>query len=226
MTVETRLRHAIDANVGWYEAIFAVHGIGSVLDEGLWSALGPPPPFHSHALLVEPSVTVQAVEARIGEVPNASFKDGFATLDASGLGMSPLFDATWIYHEPGAAPAGDPSAWAEVRTPEGLAEWNAGWDTAEVLIPAVLDRAQFRVLARSVGGEAVAGAVVRLGTGVVDVSNVHGVNGYVVDWAELAAAIAARFPNRPMVGYEQGADLEGALAGGWDAVGPLRVWVR
>jgi hypothetical protein len=226
VTVGARLRQAIDANVGWYEAIFAVHGIGSVLSEGLWSALGPPPPFHSHALVVEPSVTVQALEARIGEVANASFKDGFASLDASGLGMSPLFDATWIHHEPDATAAGEPAAWVEVRTPEGLAEWNAGWDTAEVLVPAILQRAQFRVLARRTGGETLAGAVARLGTASVDVSNVHGVNGHVVDWAELAAAIAARFPNRPMVGYEQGADLEGAVAGGWEAVAPLRVWVR
>ncbi|MGH2417852.1 MAG: hypothetical protein ACRDFY_05920 [Candidatus Limnocylindria bacterium] len=226
MTVEARLRRAIDGNVGWYDAIFGLHGIGALLADGLWSALGPPPPYHSHAVVVEPSVTLDTVEARIGEIPNAGFKDAYASLDAMRLGMAVLFEATWIHREPGAPTAGDPSAWTDVRTPDQLAAWNAGWDTADVLIPAVLDRAAFRVMARIADGEIVAGAVARLGTGAVDVSNVHGVGDHVVDWAQLTAAIAARFPDRPMVGYEHGKDLEDAMRDGWDAVGPLRVWVR
>jgi hypothetical protein len=36
--VDPRLRRAVDANIGWYEDIFATHGIGSVLEDGLWSA--------------------------------------------------------------------------------------------------------------------------------------------------------------------------------------------
>ena len=226
MTVDARLRLAVDGNVGWYEAIFSLHGIGSVIADGLWSALGPPPPFHSHAVVIEPSVTIDTVEARLGDVPNAGFKDSFSSLDATRMGMSPLFDATWIHHEQGAPAAGDPSAWSDVRTRDQLAAWNAGWDTADVLVPAVLDRAGFRVMARIVEGDIVAGAVARLGSGAVDVSNVHGVGDEVVDWAELTAAIAARFPDRPMVGYERGEDLEGATRAGWQAVGPLRVWVR
>jgi hypothetical protein len=225
MTVDARLRLAIDGNVGWYEAIFALHGIGSVLDGGLWSAVGTPPPFHSHALVVEPGVPIETVEARIGDVPNASFKDGFATLDATRIGMSPLFEATWIYRAPGAS-RGDASAWVDIRTVADLAAWNAGWDTDEVLVPGVLDRAQLRVLARVVDGAIEAGAVARLGSGAVDVSNVHGVGDHRVDWAEVSAAVAARFPGRPMVGYERGDDLEAARAGGWQALGPLRVWAR
>ncbi len=226
MRVEPRLRRAIDGNVGWYDAIFALHGIGALLADGLWSGLGAPPPFHSHAVVVEPWVTLDTVEARIGDIPNASFKDAFSSLDATRLGMSLLFDATWIHHEPVAPAAGADAAWSDVRRPDELAAWNAGWDTGDVLAPAVLDRAAVRVMARTVDGAITAGAVARLGTGAVDVSNVHGVGGHAVDWAELTAAIAARFPDRPMVGYERGEDLEGAIRGGWEALAPLRVWVR
>jgi hypothetical protein len=58
------------------------------------------------------------------------------------------------------------------------------------------------------------------------VSNVYAVAGQPVDWAELAAVIGARFPDRPLVGYEHGHALDAALAGGFLAVGELRVWVR
>ncbi len=43
--VEPRLRRAIDANVGWHEDLLALHGVGSTLAHGLWSALGRPRPF-------------------------------------------------------------------------------------------------------------------------------------------------------------------------------------
>jgi hypothetical protein len=224
--IDARLRRAVDANVGWYEAIFAIHGIGSMLTGGLWSSLGPPPPLHSHAVVVESSVTFDVVERRIGGIPHAGFKDSFAGLDASSIGMSPLFEATWIHRDPDTGSAGDPSAWTEVKTAADLAEWNAGYDTGEVLIPAVLERGQFRILARIAEGDVVAGAVVRLGSGAIDLSNVHAVGDYIVDWAELAAAAATRFPGRPLVGYERGDDLAGALAGGFEPVGELRVWVR
>jgi hypothetical protein len=48
--VDPRLRRAVDASIGWYADIFAMHGIGSVLDDGLWSSLAPPPPLHSDAV--------------------------------------------------------------------------------------------------------------------------------------------------------------------------------
>ena len=71
-----------------------------------------------------------------------------------------------------------------------------------------------------------AGAVARLGSGVVDISNVHAVPGHSVDWAELAAVVSARFPARALVGYESGDDLRAAVSGGFEPVGDLRVWVR
>jgi hypothetical protein len=47
-----------------------------------------------------------------------------------------------------------------------------------------------------------------------------------VDWNELVAAVAARFPDRPLVGYEAGSDLQGALGAGFEPVGELRIWGR
>jgi hypothetical protein len=223
--MDPRLRTAVDANIGWYGDLFSLHGVPSLLHDGLWSAGGPPPPLHSDAVVVEPSVTIADVIARLQGREHAGFKDSFATIDAASHGMGLLFEATWIHRgapEPGPAPA----SWSSVRSADELAAWTSHHDTAEVLLPGLLDRAHFRVLAQRSEERIVAGAVARLGSGAVDVSNVYAVPGHTVDWAELTAAIGAEFPGRPLVGYERGDDLAAAVAGGFQPVGDLRVWVR
>lgn len=225
-TLDPRLRCAVDASIGWYEDLCALHGVGSLMADGLWSALSPPPPLHSDAVTVEPDVTAGQVLARLEGRVHAGVKDSFARMDLSGGGMSVLFDATWIHRTPPGPGRVAPRAWGTVTSAEELASWTALHDTSEVLLPGLLRRGHFRVLARRVSGEIVAGAVARLGSGTVDVSNVYAVAPHAVDWAELADAVGAVFPGRPLVGYEQGDDLDAAVAGGFDPVGPLRVWVR
>jgi hypothetical protein len=225
--MDPRLRSAVDASVGWYDDLCALHGVGSMLADGLWSALDAPPPLHSDAVVVEPAVTADEVLVRLDGRAHGGVKDSFATMDLSGEGMALLFSATWLYREgepgrQGAAPAG----WTAVTSPEELAEWTGRHDTRDVLLPPLLQRAHFRIMAKYVGGQIVAGAVARLGSGIVDVSNVYAVPGHRVDWAELAGAVGAYFPERPLVGYERGDALDAAIDGGFTPTGELRVWVR
>jgi hypothetical protein len=221
--MDPRLRSAVDASVGWYDDICSLHGVGSILDEGLWSALGAPPPLHSDAVVVEPAVTADQVLTRLDGRTHGGVKDSFATMDLSGGGMDLLFSATWIYRAPGPAAS---SGWVAVTGAAELAAWTGKHDTSEVLLPPLLHRAHFRILAKYVGGRIVAGAVARLGSGIVDVSNVYAVPGQHVDWRELAEAIGAYFPGRPLVGYERGDALSAAVDGGFVPTGELRVWVR
>ena len=226
--MDPRLRRAVDANVGWYEDIFALHGVASCLDYGVWSAAGRPPPLHSDAVTVEPGVTVDRILTVLDGRPRAGFKDSFARFSAAETGMELLFSASWIHRGTNGAsedPAIRGAAWTVVRSAAELAEWTSHHDTSEVLLPPLLERGHFKVLARRVGTELVAGAVARLGSGVVDVSNVWAANG-TVDWSELAGAIGSYFPGRDLVGYEFGDDLAAALDGGFEPVGELRVWVR
>ena len=226
--MDPRLRLAVDANVGWYEDIFALHGIGSRLEDGLWMSLGSPPPLHSDAVVVEPTVTAAQVEKALADRPRAGFKDSFGTVGASVADTRLLFAAHWIHWSRGSGPAtAAPLAWHRVTDPAELSRWNAGWDTHEVLLPRILDRAHIAILARvTPDGEIGAGAVARLGSGAVDLSNVHGVGAERVDWEELRAAVACRFPDRPIVGYERGGDLAAAAAAGFEPVGELAVWAR
>jgi hypothetical protein len=218
------LRAAVDASVGWYEDICALHDTATVLRDGLWSAVGPPPPLHSGAVVVEPGVRAEQVLERMGTT-GGGVKDSFAEVDLGAHGWSLLFAASWLFRPPAPAPEPAPAGWSVVRTAEQLAAWTAGHDTAEVLLPGLLRSGHLVVLERQVGGTPVAGAVARLGSGTVDVSNVHAAPGHQVDWSELAAVVGQLFPGRPLVGYERGDDLTAALAGGFQVTGELRVWV-
>jgi hypothetical protein len=204
-----------------------MHGVGSILVDGVWSALDRPPPLHSDAVVVEPAVTADQVLLRLDGREHCGVKDSFTTMELSGEGMDLLFSATWIHRAGGQRPErAAPTGWAAVTTASGLAEWTGLHDTGEVLLPPLLRRGHFRILARRDDDRIVAGAVARLGSGVVDVSNVYAVPGQSVDWAELADVIGAYFPGRPLVGYERGDALAAALDGGFAPVGDLRVWAR
>jgi hypothetical protein len=178
-------------------------------------------------VVVEPQVTADQVLTRLDGRVRCGVKDSFATMRLSGEGMELLFSATWFHRA--AAPdrrPGPPAGWVTVTGIDELSEWTGHHDTRDVLLPPLLRRAHFRILARYVDDRLVAGAVARLGSGAVDVSNVWAVPGYRVDWAELAEAVGAYFPGRPLVGYERGDALAAALEGGFAALDELRVWVR
>lgn len=224
--IDPRLRAAVDASLGWYEDLCTLHGIGSSLEDGLWSSLEEPPPLHSDAVTVQPGVMAAQVGRRLEGREHAGVKDSFAELDLSVLEMDELFRATWLHRRATRAPDATPPAWTPVAEADDLARWTALHDTTEVLLPSLLRRGHFRVLARRDGGRLVAGAVARLGSGVVDVSNVWAAPGHELDWGELVDAVTATFPDRPLVGYERGAPLAAAVAVGFVPVGELRVWLR
>jgi hypothetical protein len=225
--LDPRLRRAVDGSVGWYEDLCALHGIGTRIAAGIWRSAGPPPALHSDVVIVEPSATAEGLIEAFSGRTSWGYKDSFASLAPSGPSVQLLFEATWMHRE---APARSreghrATPWRPLRTAEALARWNAGWDTSEVLLPGLLERGHFAILGRFEAEEIVAGAVARLGSGAVDVSNVHGVDGRAVDWEELVVAIGAVFPDRELVGYERGEDLDAALSAGFAPVGPLRVWI-
>ena len=92
--MDPRLRRAVDLSVGWYDDICALHGVGSILADGVWSALDTPPPLHSDAVVVEPAVTADRVLVRLNGRAHCGVKDSFARMDLSGEGMVLLFSAT------------------------------------------------------------------------------------------------------------------------------------
>jgi hypothetical protein len=225
--LDPRHRVAVDAALGWYVDMCAAHDVRSRLVDGVWRAVDPMPPLHSAALVIEPTATISGVRAALAEAPHHGVADGFASLDLTELGVRQLFEATWIWRAGLAAGAVPPRGWYRVETADQLAAWNAGWDTEAVIVPAMLRRPTVAVLAAGAGARVPGGCVATLGTGAVYLSNVHARGGQgpaTQDWADVVAAVATTFPGRPIVGYEQDADLAAAVAAGFEPVGRTRVW--
>jgi hypothetical protein len=177
--VDARLCCTVDANVSWHEDICAMHGTWS-------TACGGPGRLRrgrtSDAVVVEPTVRVETTVGRLADRGQCAVKDSFATVDLSHDGFRVLFTARWLHHRP-ASPtsnAGAPTC-SVVTDLRELKERNRQHDTAVVLTPSLLGRARLRVLAKRTGQHIGVRAVVRLGSGVVDVSNVFAVPGEQVD---------------------------------------------
>lgn len=229
-SVEPRLRAAVDASLAWYDTLCALHGVRCRIEDDTWVAYDPPPPLHSNAKTVEPGAGPERALAALAAQQHGSVADSFGLLDLSGAGLTMLFEARWIHRPPPVADLALPPGWQSVRTLSELEAWTARHDTANVLLPGLLDRSGFMVLARDgssgtddgPGG----GAVTHLCGGVVDVSNVWTDGSEELHWSELVAVVGALYPGRALVGYEQGEGLVAAREAGFQDVGPQRVWVR
>ncbi|MFI2714802.1 hypothetical protein ACH5AI_00455 [Streptomyces collinus] len=225
------VRAAARNNAEWCAVMGRAHGVASAFGGEAWAAARRTPVYYPDAVTLEPGADPEALVARIDTVvPGASVKDSFADLDLTGAGFRVLFEAEWI-HRPAGVPvtAPDDLAWDAVRDPDALRDWARAWDdgggNADLFRPGLLDDPETFVLAgRSADGRVSAGAVAGRSSDVVGVSNVFGPPQ--VAWPLVLHAVGRLFPALPVVGYEQGGDLTAALHHGFEAVGPLRVWVH
>nr|WP_241837771.1 hypothetical protein [Streptomyces sp. CB03234] len=223
-------RAAARNNAEWCAALCRAHGLGAgTFGDRAWTHPRRTPPYYPDAVTLVPGAAAHEVLDRIDRsAPGCSVKDSFATLDLTGHGFEPLFDAQWI-HRPAGAPAPQPEGaapWAPVRTAAGLTAWETAWsggdDPLGLFRPALLADPATTVLAgRAPDGRIVAGAVVSHSTGMNGVSNLFGTD----PWPGCLAALARRHPGTPVVGYEHGDDLAAALRHGFTATGTLRIWV-
>jgi hypothetical protein len=224
--VDPRLRAAVDASLRWYDDVFAMHGLRVHVADGLWTALDPPPPWHSSVKTVEPGVPGDRVLAATERHAHGAVADSFGDLDLDAHGFRVLIDATWVHRAPTAAPAGPPPGWTRVTDPDLLRSWNRLHETEGVLLPGVLADDRFRVLARREGGRLTGGVVVHDAGPVAGVSNGWSLDGQPLEWAEVVEAAAHEFPGRPLTDYASGADLAAMVAAGFVGLGPQRVWLR
>jgi hypothetical protein len=221
------LRTAVDASLAWYDALCGLHGVPCGIRDDVWAAYAPPPPLHSAAKSVEPTVRPDRVLAAVEGLEQGGIADSFGSFDLTAEGFELLFEAQWIHRPASQDRSGLPPGWSVVRSAAELQRWTSHHDTQQVLLPGLLDRSSFLVLSRRGVDDAdiTGGVVLHLGTAAVSVSNLWADEPDQV-WAEVVSAAAALFPGRALVGYEYGTDLERAQSVGFAAIGPQRVWVR
>ena len=222
--------HAVIAarnNADWYETMFQVHGLAYTRGRSTFVTDAPPPRFHSHMLAFDPRcspATLKKIETQsIKE--DFGIKDAFDAYDLAPLGLSPLFEARWIWAD--RLPVQDTADWSKVTNADQLLAFETAWNDGHVpkarhFPDAMLDRPEIAFWTRSISGRVVAGAIANLSEDCVGLSNCFG-PGAIVVGSHLAAAFGGW---RPVVGYERGEDLETALEAGFSDAGPLKVWTK
>lgn len=217
---------AVRENATWCDLVCRLHRFTPEGDARLWWSARRTPDLFPDAVTLVPDLPVLDVLGRIADSPGASVKDSFATLDLTDQGWTVRFEATWIARPPGVGADADVAVtFTVVREKLLFAAWCRACGGPEGVLPAGLRRAPgVTVLGRDGDGAPPAGAILHRteigGTPVVGLWNAFG------DGPAVAAAASDRFPDSWVVGYEVGAELERALAAGFVAVGPLRVWHR
>ena len=233
---------AVRNNALWCDAVCRAHGRpGRFLDE-LWTNERATPPFYPNAITLAGTPRSTEQLAHIGALIDAripgnwAVKDSFAALDLAPLGFRVLFDAQWIYRPGSPAPAAHDAAgvrWERVGDVSALAAWERAWagesdgSLARIFLPPLLAEKDIAILAAYHHEAIVAGVIANHTADVVGASNLF----VPADddgryRAGCLAAITGVFLGLPLVGYESGPDLAAALALGFEAIGPLRVWGR
>jgi hypothetical protein len=192
----TTVLAAVRENAHWCDLVCRFHGRPTAFTDGVWRAGRRSPEFYPDAVTLTPGIPAERVLAGLDLSPGCSVKDSFADLDLAPYGFTVLFDAQWI-HRP--AWTGGPGGWRRIPPGDFPAD------------PSVV------VLGDGRGGRVVA----HRSEGTAGLSNLTG-----DDWPGAVAAVGTAFPGLPIVGYEQAGDLPAAVAAGFTATGPLRVWLR
>jgi hypothetical protein len=223
--MDPRLRAAVDASVKWYDDVCALHGIPVRVEDGLWSAGGPPPPWHSAVKTLRPGIAAARVVRAVAPFAHGTVADSFGDLALAAAGFDVLIDATWLRRDPEPQPADVlPTGWSVVDDAQALAEWAVAHDYVGVLTPVVLEDERFRVLACHRDGRLVGGAVTHDGGAALGLSNTWGTGS--AEWTDVLHAVSALHPGRPVTAYATGAERDAMIAAGFVPLGPQRVWRR
>lgn len=213
-------------NAAWCASMCRAHDIETANDGRVWRSPVRTPLYYPDAVTLVPGLDAAEVIAGIDVSPGCSVKDSFADLDLSAHGFEVLFEAEWIARSvDGPVPEADDLEWRDVRSPAALMEWETAWSGEEpggLFAPGLLDDGSVLVIAGRDGeGGVKAGAVLNDAGGAVGVSNLFG-----DAWPAVVDTANVLFPERTLVGYESGEDLDAALRVGFRSLGPLRVWLR
>jgi hypothetical protein len=233
--IEAVLADALQNNVQWCATMCRAHGLSeAALGPRAWTSPRRTPLYYPDAVTLTADAEARDVLDGIDRTtPGASVKDSLARLDLAPEGFRLLFEAQWI-HRPAGLPDGAADAGATVyrpvRTPGELAAWALAWsggdaDEAALFRPELLDDPATTIVAgHAPDGRILGGAVLTASPRVTGVSNLFTADGVPAS-AAWSGVLTVADPALPLVGYESGDDLDAALAAGFEAIGPLRVWL-
>jgi hypothetical protein len=218
-------------NAEWCAAIWRTHGLPMAQTLGLWFCPGRTPQYYPNVVTVDRAVDPTDQTAFIADLAqsrpnmNLSVKGSFACLDLRKAGLTPLFDAHWLWHDNTDKPAVmEELNWRRIDDERSLAAWEFAWRRGTHAVerlfrPPLLAEPRVTLLGGFDGADEIrAGGIVYEAVGALGVTNVFGSR------RQLMQAVASLLPRQPIVGYEQSDSLASAERCGFQRLGPLRVW--
>lgn len=233
------VRQAAQNNAIWCDTVCRTHGSPGEFQGTIWVNTSRVPRFYPNVITLGGADHAAAHRERVEELVRAgmpqrwSVKDSFQTLHLPPSGFRRLFDAQWIYTAAPAETETHPQVvrWEAVSTARELAAWEIARSGEPqgrgIFLPALLADRNVAVLAAYREGRIVAGAVASRAADVVGLSNIFvpEEEGRLLRRGCVAEA-ALRFPGLPLAGYEAEEELAEMLAVGFEAIGPLSVWLQ
>lgn len=217
------MRGGVETNAAWCEAICRAGGLSPSRTAEVWNVVERSPDGYPDVVTLRSGLGADFVLAGIDLGAGCSVKDSFSDIDLSEHHFEVLFEATWIYLLGRSAPPNAAHGWAELVTVDGIGGWLTARDIdvdPEVLW---LDQS-VRFFAASTTGAGFALTQTREAAGVSCV--LYGSADPAATWADVVSTATRHIGGRALVGYERDSDLDHALAGGFEAAGPLRIWMH
>jgi hypothetical protein len=237
VSIDPAVRLAAANNAAWCAAVCRTHGMVTENAADLWWSATRTPTLFPDCVTLMPGGAPELLLAIVDSSVGCSVKDSFADLDLAPSGLTVVHDAEWIVRESTAVPSGLAMRWRRVGSDAAFDGWEEAWRVAgdgptNVLRRALLADPMVTVLAADADGEFFAGAIVNEAAGVLGLSNVFPAadpsepGGGLDPWPSLVTYLVRHHRDRTIVGYEQGTDLDRAVASGFRRAGRLRVWMR
>lgn len=238
---DARVQAAAHNNAHWCEAVCAAHGRPGALGAACWVNPHETPPFYPNLVTLLPDPPEALVHGALLGLAGCGFergvgvKDSFDTLDLSPLGFRTLTPGRWVWRDVSQPPSASPR-FASVCDEAGLDAWERAWREAQgeglegwpgaVFARSLLRHPDVTFLAAHRGPTPWAGAVAHRSGDVVGLSNLFASGRPVpsVVGGCVAAAMAA-YPGLPLTGWESAPELAAQPSLGFEAIGPLRVWI-
>ncbi len=229
------LRAAVRNNAFWCDAVCRAQGSPGEFTATIWFHRRGTPPFYPDAVTLDEAdgETAEAVATLVNDdTRDWAVKDSYAALNLAQLGFRMLFEAEWIgIRRPVFTKS--PITWKRMENAADFANWEAEWTkangpvTQKIFAEPLLTDPEIAFMLGVENGKPIGGGILNHHAGVVGLSNLFAEDGRGEDIRRgLMSQAAELYPQEPLVGYEQGDDLDEALRAGFELLGPLRVWLR
>ena len=233
MNIDQRAILAAHNNADWYEAMFTSHNLR--FDRRSYAFIGhdKPPPYYSNLTILDPS-NAHLVPQELSKLAQTfdgalGLKDSFCLLELKESGFEVLFEASWIWRQP--EKTSMPNGWDVVSNGQELQDWEKAWKhngspTDQRIFPeSLLSRSDVFFLGRKEGNKFTAGCIANTSDDCIGLSNVFAETPSQNSFIDAANATSSIASQKPVVGYESGADLGLAMSSNFQSVGKLRILV-